>query len=343
MDGDGPKLAFLPSSGRQGASLLRAYLIADALAARGWRNLVLPHHLARGQRLRVLRRFKPDLLFVQGARHALNDPAHFGGAPYVFDLDDADFGNPAMCERLTRICTQAQAVIGGSRYVADWMRRYNPKGAVVWTGAPVTESAQADHARRKLVVTWAQAEPLGYPVEFSFVQEVILGLKARGADFSFRLYGWRNLADRAPIARMEQAGVSVELCAPMPYAAFVASLRETAVGLSAICPASAFSKGKSFGKILAYLDARVPVIASDEADHALFFDAETGVVSNSPDVWVDAAVRLLADPGLRDRMANAAHQRMCERLSTEAAAAQIDAFLRSLLNAPCVSGCKGDK
>ena len=114
-------------------------------------------------------------------------------------------------------------------------------------------------------------------------------------------------------------------------AAFLASLRDVAVGLSPIVAASPFSQGKSFGKILGYLDAGVPVIASDEADHALFFTAESGVVSNDPAVWEAAVARLLDDGAARAAMAGAARADMQRRLSVAAAAARLDGVLRGLL------------
>ncbi|MEY8842268.1 hypothetical protein AB9K41_24835, partial [Cribrihabitans sp. XS_ASV171] len=59
----------------------------------------------------------------------------------------------------------------------------------------------------------------------------------------------------------------MELKPFMSYDEFLASLRDVAVGLSPVHPDSDFSKGKSFGKILAYLDAKVPVICSEAVDH----------------------------------------------------------------------------
>jgi glycosyltransferase involved in cell wall biosynthesis len=105
------------------------------------------------------------------------------------------------------------------------------------------------------------------------------------------------------------------------------------VGLSPICTGSPFSRGKSFGKVLAYLDRGVPVVASDEADHALFFTRDTGILSNDPTVWADEIVRLLADPGARQAMADAGARALRERLSVEAAARHVDRALRMLLGA----------
>ena len=101
-----------------------------------------------------------------------------------------------------------------------------------------------------------------------------------------------------------------------------------AVGLSPIVPGSVFSRGKSFGKILGYLDAGVPVICSDEADHALFFRDGTGVVSNDPVRWRAEIARLLADPAARQDMAGRARAELCRRLTLAEAARRVGAALR---------------
>ena len=48
--GRGPRIAFFPSSTREGASLLRAWNMAEALRQLGWQTLVVPMQLEAGQR-----------------------------------------------------------------------------------------------------------------------------------------------------------------------------------------------------------------------------------------------------------------------------------------------------
>ncbi|CAN0601711.1 unnamed protein product, partial [Ectocarpus sp. 12 AP-2014] len=88
--GRGPLVAFFPCEGRKGAALLRCHILADALRARGWRTLVLPSALSLPQRQRFLRAAAPDLVVMQGARHALNRPELYPDFPIVYDMDDAD-------------------------------------------------------------------------------------------------------------------------------------------------------------------------------------------------------------------------------------------------------------
>ena len=104
-----------------------------------------------------------------------------------------------------------------------------------------------------------------------------------------------------------------------------------ALGLAPLCPESPFSRGKSFGKVLAYLDARVPVIASDAGEHRAFFTERTGVVSNDRDHWVSAACHLLSDGERRGEMAGAAFEAYRRQLSISAAARRLDRILGRLI------------
>jgi glycosyltransferase involved in cell wall biosynthesis len=93
---------------------------------------------------------------------------------------------------------------------------------------------------------------------------------------------------------------------------------------------SPFSRGKSFGKVLAYLDARVPVIASAAGEHGAFFTPQTGVVSNDTALWIDAACRLLNDGASREQQAAAAFDAYRQQLSTEAATKRLAHILSSV-------------
>lgn len=64
---DGPRGGF--------ASGLRGHLIADQLKKWGWRVIVIPHQLELVQRQRIIKREKPDILFLQKTRHPLNHPS----------------------------------------------------------------------------------------------------------------------------------------------------------------------------------------------------------------------------------------------------------------------------
>lgn len=326
----GPRIAFLPASTREASSLLRGYNIAETLQDRGWNAVVLPKQISLSQRKRVLRWLRPDLAVLLKSRHPDNSWDLLRNIPYLYDLDDADFHDPRMQARMEQDVTHAAGVMAGSRYVAEWCRARNPNTRIVWTGTPARASAKVPQAERRKIVTWAQSLPFKYRTELAFVTEILCTLGR--SDFTFRLYGCDPEHDTAPeVQRLRACGIDVELLPLLEYDAFLDSLGEVAVGLCPLIETSEFSRGKSFGKILGYLSADVAIIASDAADHGLFFRPDTAVITNDPDTWQEAICALLDDPARRAAMAGAAAQDFQTHLTTQAAAIQVEEVAVSVL------------
>ncbi|MFV0335559.1 MAG: glycosyltransferase [Tropicimonas sp.] len=330
----GRTVLFLPCLGREMSGLLRGYDVADALNTRGWCAVVLPKQLEPVQRQRVLRRLNPDISVLMTSRNQTNSHELLQGRRYVYDIDDADFHDPVMAERMERDIVASTGVIAGSRYVARWCEQFQPNTRVVWTGAKPHPGTFPDHQERGPLVVWAQSQPERYTGEFDMVVAIMERVAARRSGVRLRLYGDGEARDGGRSARLRQAGVTVEWLPFLDYGAYVASLGQAAVGLSPICTETPFSRGKSFGKILAYLDARVPVVTSDAVDHALLFEPGSGVVSNDPDIWVESIERLLDSPQERDDMAARAHEIYRRRLSVDAATDRVEAFLLDCIARP---------
>ena len=185
----GRRVAFLPSGGRVQSGLLRAYNIAEGLAAdHGCVTLVVPSHLAQGQRRRVLGLFRPDVVVVQQCRHPLNRMPHLAGWRVVLDVDDADFLDPALTGVLADVVRASAGVICGSRYIRDWAAGLGARTAIVWTGTPVSAGPWPDHAARDPVIAWAQSSVSGYAGEYAFVCDVVKAVAARRAQLPALLH-----------------------------------------------------------------------------------------------------------------------------------------------------------
>lgn len=325
------KVLILQSMGREMSGLLRGYEMADKLNERGWHCLVPPKQLSLGQRRRVLRWFGPDIVLLLKSRDPRNSRALLEGYPYLYDVDDADFLDPALTARMADDVAGAKGVMAGSRYVADWCRQHNPNTRVVWTGAKPMARSWTDHSNRGRLLTWAQSNPVRYPKEFDFVVTVMEQLAQRQRDLTLRLYGGDGTGDGGRSDRLRACGVTIQWMPYMDYDAFVRSLDDVAIGFSPICVQSEFSRGKSFGKIIAYLDARVPVITSNEVDHSALFTPGTAVVSNDPDIWVAEAEALLSSADKRRAMSDAAYDLYLANLSLDAAANKVEAFISEIL------------
>lgn len=330
-----PRLArvmILPSGGREdAASLLRAILMAHELRRLGWRVTVPPCQLEHGQRMRLLRAERPDVVLLQQQRHELNRPKYFGSLPVVFDIDDADFLDPRRTAAVEECCRDSKIVLAGSRYVAEWCGQHAKDVRLVWTSTPLPkERATPPQTERAPVVAWAHSDPLAMPLEAEIVRDAMVRLAGARPGFEFWLFGVRDeAAADAYLGPVRSAGVRTRTFAYMPYADYLKTLAQVAVGLQPVAEGSAFSRGKSFGKVLGYLSADVAVVASDAVDHPVFFrDRVSGMLVRDAQQMADATGALLADPARRARMADEAHADFKSKLATEAAAAKVDRALR---------------
>jgi glycosyl transferase family 1 len=331
-------VAFLSDSISGWSGELRSIALEPHLARFGWRLISIPPHLSLEQRRRFVRLDKPDLIMLQQSRHPLNRPSLYGDLPVVFDADDADILDARCAESVIECCRGSVSIIAGSRFLRDQFRSYNANIAIVWTSTYLEKIDGVIPAEtRAPVLTWACSGPLDYVEEAKFVRDVILQL-ARRVTFSFHLYGVGE--DRKQevdnyLEPIRRSGVSVETFPPMFYREFVDSLGNAAVGLHPLCTSThPFSRGKSFGKLLAYLAADVAIVTSNDVDHPLFFrDNDNGMlVANDVDEWVERCERLITIPGLRKRMVESARTDFLRRLTSaraaELVAAQLDRAVR---------------
>jgi len=335
--GAGRRAVFLPACGPRGAALLRIYLVALGLRRLGWRTHILPPELTLAQRRRWLGWLAPDVIVMQGTRHPLNRPALYPGQTIVLDIDDADFHLDHLAASVSEAMYGVRAVIAGSEYIADWCRGAGAVAVdVVWTGAPVT-TAPPPQACRPPVVAWAQTRPMTYVREAALVRRVMARVAAARPGVTLRLYD-RMAGDDPGFAESFRApGLAVEWCDTARYGDYLCRFDDVALGLAPLCPEVPFSRGKSFGKVLAYLDRGVPVIGSDAGEHGAFFTTPTGVITNDPEVWTGAALQLLSDAPARAAMAGAAREAFRRRLSIAAAVDRLDGVLRGVIGADGVA------
>ena len=125
----GKAAAFLPSKPRAQSSLLRIYAVAESLRDLGWTTLVLPATLDLAQRRRLLARFAPDVIVMQGARHELNRPALYPGFRIAYDMDDADFHLPKLADEFGNRFTKGNGI--PVRFRDQLSRGGNPVGSQV--------------------------------------------------------------------------------------------------------------------------------------------------------------------------------------------------------------------
>jgi len=332
-----PTVMILPCASRAvGSSRLRAYNIGDYLVDHGWSTMICDESLRLSQRKRLARLFKPDVILIQMARHPDNLPEPFAPIPAVFDIDDADFQDETQLARIMANMAGCKRVIAGSRYIANWCRQHNAAVDVIWTGTDVRPGPVRSQRDRTAIVGWAAGDPVGYPREADFVLEIMRLVSARRAGTIFRLYADDGSeAYAAVVNRFRAAGIAIETRPSMAYEDFLSSLEEVAVGLNPLINMTGFSAGKSFGKVLAYLDAGVPTINTPNVDHPLFFDhGRNGFLAGEDAAaWADLILAMIDDAPKLQQIAEAARADLVERLSLPAAGRRVDATLRSAIAA----------
>ena len=326
------RVLILPGPFGPGASShLRGWALAAAMREIGIRAFCLPDQIEMTQRKRVLRLERPHVVIHQKLRRKAHRPWLYPQAINVLDMDDADFIDPVLGDEYSSIVSRFDAAVAGSRFTHDWLQQFCPTVETIWTGSPLTKHVPKSRpSQRQAIVGWATSNLSGYPREAAFVRDVVLAA-AREVKFSLRLQGGGDVAAvRELFAPVREAGIKIEYSGFRPYRSFIRSLESLAVGLAPLVveneadqplARNRFSAGKSFGKVLGYLAAGVPIVAANTADHPLFFrDGENGYLPDSPQAWSHRIVHLIRHPSARDVLAAAASRDFKAQLSTEAAA-----------------------
>lgn len=325
-----------PGGGDNGfASGLRAWQIAAALNHRGFRALVIPPQLEHAQRQRIYRREKPDIVFMQKCRDRLHRPSLFPESLCVLDLDDADFIDPRLRPIMQEVAGQCHGCIAGSSFIADWLKRYCNRVEKVWTGTHLSRyRPQSRPSERSKIVCWAVSNVLSYTREAEFVRDAAI-MASKRSDFILRIQGGGDpKVVRAMFQPAIDTGITCDFIGSLPYAQFVRSLETAAVGLAPlVVEESSFNAGKSFGKVLGYLAADVPIVASSVADHPEFFRHEiNGYLAETVVQWADAIVAILANPAKRNVITSEARRDLHAKLSLDASGDRVASFLKSLIN-----------
>jgi len=326
------RIVIFPSYDKQmGSSLLRAWEVGNELKKRKWRVTVVPSQLELVQRQRILKYENPDFVILQKHVHPLNNPHFYKSYRCIFDLDDADFLNSEKIKILIECVKGSELVFAGSQYIREWCHKYNENVEVIWTGTPLQQNKFKFHpARRRNIIAWASSAPLKNPFEMRFIEDVLKKV-AQTHNIEFWLYGISP--KQSPIkffSKLDEYNIITKSFSYMSYKDYLLTLEEVAIGLQPLMvETNPYAKGKSFGKVLAYLASGVVVVASDQADHGEFFKSgDNGYLVTDADEWAVVIGNLLDNPELRSVVANKAYNDYMKKLSTKAVVRKVDAILR---------------
>jgi glycosyltransferase involved in cell wall biosynthesis len=227
----------------------------------------------------------------------------------VYDVDDAVFlhdsfhslGSWSATRKLRFQATvrMADIVITGNDWLAEQVRRQTRRAEirVIPTCLDVARYGRAEHAPRsptKLV--W-----IGSPSTLRALERGRETLEAIGRALPDAML--RIICNRFPSFRH----LRIEP-APWSPGTEVRDLSSADIGISLI-PDDIWSRGKCGLKILQYMAAGLPVLASPVGVHpAMLDDGSRGFLPRTPGDWIERARTLVVDPALRLAMGSAARR-----------------------------------
>jgi len=212
----------------------------------------------------------------------------------VFDFDDAIFlGEKAL--HIGKICQQAAWTIAGNEQLADFARRYSTRVSVIPTVIDTTRYAASPHSGgRPVRVGWMGSD--------QSIRETLvphLGLLAKlQSQLAFELIvvsgSMPEFPPKSPEFRFIPWNPTVETQ--------IAGWFD--IGIMPLVD-EPFQRGKCGCKLLQYMSASLPVVASPVGINRQLVDSSRGLLASSPEEWSNALAKLIADAPLRAAMGRA--------------------------------------
>jgi len=227
----------------------------------------------------------------------------------LIDYDDAmwvPYRNiPILRKKIGRLMARANAISAGSEGILSEAARYNPHvfklPTTVDTSAYPTRNhinaSTLDHGPTPLLVVW-----VGTPITSMFLDECLPALERAAQELPMRLVCIGGQLARKP----DKLDVTFVPWNPDTVAA---ELAKCDVGIMPL-PDSEYTRGKCAYKLIQYMAAGLPTIASEVGENPkAIMHGITGYICSKPQEWVDALKTLFASPSLRASMGKAGRQR----------------------------------
>ena len=232
-----------------------------------------------------------------------------GARRLIYDFDDAvmyqarrpDRPHGGRMRRFRRTMGRADLVIAGNPILADHAREAGAKCVeIVPTGLDVSKfpAKQTYQVRDGLHLVWIGSRSTLKQLAAVRGMLEAVGRAAPGAVL-------RIIAD----AEFAVEGLRVENL-PWSLAAEGRLLAESDIGIAPL-PDTPYARGKCGFKVLQYMAAGLPVVASPVGVNAEYVrPEETGLWARTAEEWAAAVRRLAADGAIRERMGRAGRRRI---------------------------------
>ena len=217
---------------------------------------------------------------------------------YVLNFDDNVWekyaARPHLAGKDDELVRHAAGVSVDNDFLADRSASLNTNRIKIPTVVDLDRYHATENGKfERFTVAW-----IGTPVTYAYLEAHAAHLAAMAAavDFELLVIARRELSRRRlPGVRMRFADWSIETETEL--------LARSHVGIMPLSD-DPFSRGKSAFKLIQYLAAGIPAIASRIGENRqVLRDGETGFFADTPREWADALLRLAGDSRLREEMA----------------------------------------
>ena len=253
--------------------------------------------------------------------------------PIVFDFDDAIF-LPSVSEanrliaalkcpgKVGSIIRHCDHVIAGNDFLASYARRFNDAVTTIPTSVDTTKFVPRDDRTAEApaaglpIVGW-----IGSPTTVPYIRglSTVLQRVAERRAFVLRLSGAGEVLT-IPRVTVENPTWTLDR--------EIALFNTCDVGVYPLDD-DEWSKGKCGFKAIEFMACGVPVVAAAVGvNREIIDDGVNGFLASTEDEWVDKLQRLLSDPDLRARFAEAGRRTVEARYSLHVTAPKLAAVLR---------------
>ncbi|MFQ5544524.1 MAG: glycosyltransferase family 4 protein [Acidiferrobacterales bacterium] len=322
------KIIFISKGEHSASTRYRALNYFPYLRDAGW----VPEHFAAAQnpfhRLALLRTAaSADVVVV--LRKTFSLPylrmLRVAAKRLIFDFDDAIFvrsdGRASRMRnsrflRMLRVCDQVWA---GNSYLAGAAKYHNDTVTILPTSIqPERYNITVSKPTDSVDLVW-----IGSRSTRKYLVDVLPVLE--------------SLAPRVPGLRLKiVADFNVDSTAlnvrPVAWSndREAYELASSHIGLAPM-PEDPWTQGKCGLKVLQYMAAGLPTVASPAGVHRDLIEHEvSGFLADSANEWCDSLLRLINDPALRQRMGAAGKKRCAEQFSIAATFAEMQSVLQAL-------------
>ena len=257
--------------------------------------------------------------------------------PLIYDFDDPvwlpyrsprnPFFGALKCHGKTAgICRLAGSVVVGNRLLAEYASRFSSNVHIVPSTVDLEQYPKTESLARPGVVT------LGWTGSHStlpFFEPLLDTLRALARRRSFRLV----VISDTDTYRAPSLGAEV-ISRKWQAASEAADLADIDIGLAPF-PNTGWTPWRCHGKVLQYMAARIPAVASSIGILPDYIeDGVTGYLPQGPAEWGERLEQLIDNPELRAALGSEARTRVEQRYSAQVWAPRVGEILRSAAPAP---------